>query len=184
MLREQLVSRELNPLLNSLPAKFEQIHNYQVDAIDEIISHYQAGYRMVVLEAPTGSGKSLIAECVRRLLKTRATYVCHNKELQAQFDREFDYAKVLYGRANYKPTDYHSEFVSCEDCDWSEEKETCSLCRYRDKCPYVVAKNRAIHSPIPILNSAYWLNEVMGKRSRFANTGLCILDEATPLSKY
>src|SRR6266853_6542196 len=103
-MREKLVSRELNPLLTSLPPKFNEIHDNQVDAVADIVDGYEAGYKLVVLEAPTGSGKTLIAECVRRILKTRATYVCHNKELQAQFQRDFPYSKVLFGRANYLPT--------------------------------------------------------------------------------
>lgn len=179
---KRLVSRELNPLLATLPPKFDTIYNYQIDAVEEIVSAFDSGYKLVALEAPTGSGKTFIAELTRRLLETRATYICHNKELQAQFARDFNYSAVLYGRTNYVPTGNLQE-VTCEDCTWTADKETCLLCPVRAACPYIVAKNRAIRSPIPVLNSAYWLNETMGARSRFANTGLCILDEADTLEQ-
>ena len=181
-MRERLVNRELNPLLTTLPDKFEEIHDYQVDAVSEIVERFESGDKLVVLEAPTGSGKTLIAECVRRLLRTRATYVCHNKELQAQFARDFTYSSVLYGRSNYEPAGYQGlDRVSCEDCTWTKETGTCGLCVERETCPYVVAKNRAIRSAVPVLNSAYWLSETLSERSRFANTGLCVLDEADTL---
>eukprot|EP00697_Spironema_sp_BW2_P011001 gnl/Spiro4/26564_TR13229_c0_g2_i1.p1 gnl/Spiro4/26564_TR13229_c0_g2~~gnl/Spiro4/26564_TR13229_c0_g2_i1.p1 ORF type:complete len:533 (+),score=-104.66 gnl/Spiro4/26564_TR13229_c0_g2_i1:2377-3975(+) len=181
-MRERLVSRELNPLLTTLPDKFSTIYDYQIDAIDEIVSAYDDGYKVVALEAPTGSGKTLIAECVRRMIGTRATYVCHNKELQAQFARDFPTSRVLYGRANYTPNGPRGlGVVSCDDCTFSTQSPSCSLCNSRQTCPYVVAKDAAIHSPIPVLNSAYWLSETMGQRSRFANTGLCIMDEADTL---
>jgi ATP-dependent DNA helicase DinG len=176
-----LVNRDLNPLLTSLPEKFTEVYDYQIDSILEIVEGFQ-DHKLVVLEAPTGSGKTVIAEIVRRMLETRASYVCHNKELQAQFDREFPYSKILYGRANYIPNGKKTlGTVTCEDCTWTQEKPECVLCPERTKCPYIVAKNDAIHSPVPILNSAYWLNEVQGKGSRFANTGLAIIDEADTL---
>lgn len=175
-MRDRLVSRELNPLLTTLPDKFQDIYNYQIDAITEIISAFDDGYRMVVLEAPTGSGKTFIAEVVRRMLKTRAVYVCHNKELQLQFARDFPYSRVLMGRVNYEPP-IQIEKVTCEDCAGQD----CTYCPEISACPYTVAKRQAIFSPVPVLNSAYWLNEVQGQRSRFTNTGLAILDEADTL---
>ena len=180
--RERIVNRELNPLLQSLPAKFDQIYDYQIDPISDIVAAFDDGYKMVALEAPTGSGKTLIAEVVRRMIKTRAAYVCHNKELQEQFGREFPYSKVLYGRANYVPIKPGILEVTCDDCTYSEDT-SCAYCPAHESCPYQVAKETAVHSPVPVLNSAYWLNETQGIKSRFRNTGLAVLDEADTLEQ-
>lgn len=180
-MREKLVSRELNPLLASLPDKFEEIYPYQIEAVTETVEAFESGTPVVVLEGPTGSGKTLIAECVRRMLDTRAVFMCHNKSLQEQFAGDFPYSRVLWGRANYTPQNV-LEGATCEDCTWTQEVKKCLLCPDRDRCPYLVAKVHAIHSPVPVLNSAYWLNETsQGKRSRFANTGLTVIDEADTL---
>lgn len=181
MSRNRIVSRDLNPLLSTLPPKFTTIYPYQVDAITEIVDHFDNGAKVVVLEAPTGTGKSIVAECVRRLLQTRATYVCHNKDLQTQLASDFDYSKVLYGRSNYRPTKTQIMDVTCEDCTSTPKTNSCVLCNPVSACPYRVAKDAAIHSPVPVLNSAYWLNECQSPKSRFANTGLCIMDEADTL---
>lgn len=162
-MRTRLANRELNPLLATLPSKFQQIEDYQVDPIVEIVEAFDSGAKVVALEAPTGSGKTLIAECVRRMLDVRAAYVCHNKSLQEQFCGDFPYSKVLWGRENYDP----NHLVCPKGCD----------------CAYQRAKYQAIHSPVPVLNSAYWLNEVRGQRSRFKNTGLVIFDEADTLEQ-
>lgn len=186
MSRTRLVNRDLNPLLTSLPSKFTDIYDYQIDAVTEIVEAFDEGYKVVVLEAPTGSGKTFIAEIVRRMLETRAAYVCHNKDLQQQFTRDFPYAKPIYGRANYQPERSQASSgafnLTCEDCTWTKERPQCAVCRVREVCPYQRAKNDAIHSPVPVLNSAYWLNETQGK-SRFANTGLVVFDEADTLEK-
>lgn len=176
-MRKRLVSRTLNPLLTSLPPKFSQIYDYQVDAITEIVDCFDNGAKVVVLDAPTGSGKTLIAEIVRRMLETRACYVCHNKDLQTQFHSDFNYSKVLYGRSNYRPQKKQITDVTCEDCTQTADR-SCPLCDSPGACPYQLAKRDAVKSPVPVLNSAYWLNETQHPRSRFANTGLVILDEA------
>ena len=56
----------------------------QIPAVDVIVEAFEAGKRIVVLEAPTGAGKTVIAEAVRRRLKVPALYVCTDKLLQDQ----------------------------------------------------------------------------------------------------
>jgi ATP-dependent DNA helicase DinG len=177
-MKTRLVNRSLNPLLTTLPAKFSTIHDYQVEAVVKIVDAFDNGAKVVVLDAPTGSGKTLIAEIVRRELETRSVYVCHNKELQGQFQADFDYSSVLYGRSNYQPTSRQLvKGVSCEDCDWDKDRGSCSLCPVRNECPYQRALQKAIRSSVPVLNSAYWLTSVQNPRSPFKERGLTILDE-------
>jgi len=180
MSRKRLVSRDLNPTLLTLPY---EPYDYQADAIVDIVGAFDDGVKVVVLEAPTGSGKTLIAETVRRELETRACYVCHNKDLQTQFHGDFPYSKVLYGRDNYVPTDAPYK-TTCRDCTWNPSTEKCLVCATgRQFCPYQQAKAAAVRSPVPVLNSAYWLTETQNQRSRFARTGLVVFDEADTLEK-
>src|SRR2546423_12028209 len=52
-----------------LPDWFHTFRDHQINAIEEILDAYRSGASVVVLDAPTGSGKTLIAESVRQLLR-------------------------------------------------------------------------------------------------------------------
>src|SRR5215472_4796191 len=100
--RHRLVNRTLNPLLRTLPNKFERFRAEQIRAVDEIARAFDEGAKCVVLDAPTGSGKTLIGEASRRMAGSRsAVYVCSDRALQHQFNGDFPYSRVLMGRANY-----------------------------------------------------------------------------------
>lgn len=166
----------LNPLLTPLPPKFNTLRPYQIPAIMDILDWFTRE-KVVVLDAPTGSGKTIIAEVVRLMLSTRGIYVAHNKDLQTQFSSDFDYSSIMWGRANHLPE--HAAVnpnTTCADC-LTQTGGSCFLCSSRDTCPYVVAKNQAAESPVPVLNMAYWLNETRSGKSPFAHRGLTVVDE-------
>ena len=87
--------------------------DHQVAAVEEIMDGYARGKKVMVLDAPVGSGKTLIAEMVRRRLAVEGLegadgsmlYVAHSRGLQAQFLADFPAAKVLMGKANYPTRD-------------------------------------------------------------------------------
>ena len=105
-----------------LPTQFATFRPHQPPAVRAIIDAYDQGKSVVFLDAPPGSGKTLIAEVVRRLTATNSNhqtlYVCNNKSLQDQFAGDFPYAKVLKGRANYPTHDRPGLWpeVSAADC--------------------------------------------------------------------
>lgn len=183
--RELLVSRRLNPLLSTLPEKFQKFEPHQIEAVDRVIRAFDRGARAVVLDAPTGTGKTLIGESVRRILKSRAVYMCSDKGLQSQFKRDFDYGQVLMGRANYPTLRFADSFhpgqwmghISCDDCTWDAESDSCALCDSKRACPYERAKATALQADLAILNTAYFLTECNGP-GRFKGRGLVIADEA------
>jgi ATP-dependent DNA helicase DinG len=178
--RGRLVNRQLNPLLSSLPDKFVRFRPEQIRAVDEIRERFERGAKVVVLDAPTGSGKTLIGETVRRLAGNRSgVYVCSDKGLQRQFARDFPYARVLMGRANY-PTVNFSD-ATAEDCT-KTETSPCRLCPTKNECPYEIAKVRALGSFLPVLNTAYALTEWNGP-GRFCGRDLAIMDEADLLER-
>ena len=75
-------------------------------AIEAIRAMYEAGLRIVLLDGPTGAGKTVVAEAVRRARGRRGTYLCTRKSLQAQMVRDFCYAVELKGRDNYPTLDF------------------------------------------------------------------------------
>lgn len=144
------------------------------------------------------SGKTLIAEMVRRRLGTRAIYVCSTISLQSQFMADFGYAKELKGRNNYPTVDRADAFgsgsfsVTAADCTKElmdvpacvacpekilGERLHCMNCHPVSACPYEVAKKEALAADIAVLNTAYFLTECNGP-GKFSGSELVIVDEA------
>jgi len=169
-----------------LPEKITAFRPAQLQAVDEILWRFEFGAKYVVLDAPTGAGKTLIAEMVRRQLKTRGLYMCVDKGLQRQFRRDFEYARYIMGRANYPTLDYPERFetdehLSCDDCN-GDAKKRCDWCVERNRCPYMVAKREALEAQLSCVNIAYFLSECNGPGA-FAGWPLVIADEGDRLEK-
>lgn len=172
-----------------LPQKFQEFRESQWMAIREIDAALDEGYKVVFVSAPTGSGKTLLAETVRRIRGIRGIYTCTTKTLQDQILREFEYAKVIKGRANY-PT-LNNPDVTAADCNkrktslpacnncpgwsggnsWGTDNPDmtdptlgnfswhCTNCHPWDECPYERAKMEAGSARLAVLNTAYFLAE-------------------------
>lgn len=158
------------------PEWVEGFRDHQVPAIRDVLDAYDRGVDIVFLDAPTGAGKTLIAEAVRRAMGVRAVYMCHGKELQAQFVADYPYSRVLMGRSNYD-TELRPD-LSAEDCTGNG----CGFCvEGRVTCPYQNAKRRASTAPLAVLNTAYFLAEANIPRSVFAGRKLVVADESDTL---
>lgn len=185
-----------------LPGWVKDVRPEQVRAVEQVVSEFKSGADIVQLDAPTGSGKTLIAELVRREMKVeRGLYVCTTKSLQEQVVRDFEYARVLKGRGNYTPSNltsrerdghrpgqgggYHRGLgVSCADCDASppgvpDDEKSCSYCEFVEDCPYGVARRQAAFAPVGVLNTAFVLSHCNAAReSPFQGRELVVMDEA------
>lgn len=179
-----------DPSWEGLPHWATEFRDVQVQAVAEILEAYERGAKVVMLDAPTGTGKTLIAEMVRLQLGqldddddtgpsiARGVYVCSTKTLQDQFARDFD-ASVLKGRANYR-TEHGGDRVTCEDCTG----DTCGWCTELRTCPYVIARSRFTMSQIGCTNTAYLLGQVNNARPDkkvTAKRGLVTVDECDEL---
>jgi ATP-dependent DNA helicase DinG len=68
--------------------------------LNEIAAAFASGYKYIVLEAPTGFGKSRVAIAVALTLGT--SYICTStKDLQTQYARDFPFLKVAKGKNNF-----------------------------------------------------------------------------------
>jgi len=176
-----IVNRRVNPLLERLPRWVEQFRPEQVRAVSQVTAALD-DVDVVVLDAPTGSGKTLIAETVRLLRRVRSVYVCSSIGLQDQFVRDFPYARVVKGRRNYRVERYPRRFpyLSCDDCQWSRDDPRCGWCTAKKVCPYEQAKTEAVGCDLAVVNSAYALTEWNGP-GRLAGRDLCVVDECDTL---
>ena len=118
-----------------LPDKFQEYRHSQWEAIMEIEQALENGVKAIFVSAPTGSGKTLIAESVRRFRGVRGVYTCTTKVLQNQILKEFDYAKVLKGRGNYRTHDNPDDLsMSALDCTKARQVvPACANCPGWDK---------------------------------------------------
>lgn len=176
---------DLTPLL----PPWAELRPYQQSAIEETIQAFESGDTHVFLDAPTGSGKTLIGYMVARILGYRCLYLCTSLSLQDQFVKDFPDAALLKGRSNYptinKPELFDSGLhLSCKDCTKElSALRTCSYCPSVSQCPYEVAKAKAYRSNLVCTNTAYFLTEAnyVGKLVNPDRPTLVVIDEADTL---
>jgi Rad3-related DNA helicase len=72
----------------------------QIQALQQIESSLQNGYRNIVISAPTGVGKSYIAVCLALAFK-EADILTATVQLQEQYLRDFRFIRPLIGRKNF-----------------------------------------------------------------------------------
>lgn len=167
---QNLLGHSVDPM----PDWFVGLRPHQEAAIEEAVDAFNGGVRMVLIDAPTGSGKTVIGEVVRRIVARPALYICHGLELQDQFVRDF-HAPVLKGRANY-PTANHGWDITADNC----QGPRCNLCPTKQDCEYEQAKQAAINGNPAVLNTAYYLTEANGPGA-MRGRDLVIIDEADTL---
>jgi Rad3-related DNA helicase len=183
-----------------LPYWAEEIRPHQIRALQDILAEYNRGNNIVVLDAPTGAGKTLIGELTRQSLNMRTVYLCSSLSLQTQFAKDFPHAAVLRGRSNYATADSPSQFPqltaadcvksrestpACYSCDPDEspspESLHCRWCHPVKQCPYESAKAMAIRSDLVCTNTSYFLHEANYVGSIPLGRQLIIVDEADTL---
>jgi ATP-dependent DNA helicase DinG len=195
-------------MVDRLPDWVTAFRDHQWQAFLDITAAFNSGADVVLVDAPVGAGKTLIAEMVRRWMQTPTLYVCSGKSLQDQFARDFPYAKVLKGRSNYRTADHPDDpTVSAADCDSSREflpacsscpsdghaaefdndndddqVPHCSECHPVTACPYRSAKREAVFSALACINTSYFLTEANGPGA-FSKRGLVIVDECDLMEK-
>jgi ATP-dependent DNA helicase DinG len=166
------------------PEWAREFRTEQIYAAERIVEAYRSGTRLVLLDGPTGVGKSLIPEIVRRKMGFKdSLYVVSGLDLQDQLGRDFEYMVDLRGRDNYPTAAYPREFhmegmnrISCADCTYYQ-KTGCHFCPDKASCPYEQAVRVAMAEPQVVMNSSYFLTEAnyVGK---FSGRTFVTVDEA------
>ena len=141
---------------------------YQRQAIDKIVN---VNKRYVILDAPTGSGKSLVAMSIAKLIGGRTYYIVGTKDLQEQLLRDFPFLAILKGRNNFKCL---LKKVSCDQCMYSYIKKPCPR---KEECPYYIHKEKAKQSKYVVWNYSMFLTNQTFVGD-FPPADLLICDEA------
>lgn len=156
--------------------------------------------KVLLLQAPTGSGKSLVAAASGKVLGHQVLYCAPTKILQDQFLRSFPTSRLLKGRSNYTPLNYADpedgckspsahepgvDYVTCDECEAQTPADRCPHCHTTALCPYTLARDAAFGAEFAVLNTAYWIAEAnYGRRFSDAKSSLrrlVVLDEGDSL---
>lgn len=173
------------------PSWCPTLRKHQVDALIKIHAAFSSGKRNIILEAPTGAGKTLIGAMAAQIMQSRMLYVCTTKSLQDQFLADFPSSRDIKGRKNYPTALKPFPLITAEDCDFSSSAG-CSHCpsngespsSCKSVCPYAIAKRKAEFSDIAVLNTAYFLGALNSAGSRWDNVpGFQSYDQSQPTSR-
>lgn len=141
----------------------------QREALEAARAAFARGKRFVIIEAPTGAGKSGIAVTLAR--EARDAYILTaQKLLQAQYVRDFPDLAQVRGRANY-PCLHQNTHAGAAPCMAGRKFPEC------DDCEYLIAKRDAMEAHTATLNYPYFLAET-NYSGGFGRRDLLILDEA------
>jgi len=147
---------------------FAEWRKYQRQAVDTVINTKK---KFIILDAPTGSGKSLIGMSIAKLFGDRTYYLVGTKDLQDQLLRDFSFFALLKGRNNFNCL---LKEVACDRCMYSYVKK---LCPRKDECPYYAHKEIAKQNKFVIWNySMFLVNQTFA--GDFPPADLLICDEA------
>jgi len=190
---------QIKPADLKLPRKFTEFREHQVVALEKIAACRK---KVILCQAPPGSGKTLLMAAMGRYLKKRMVYTCHTKQLQQQVVRDFEYGVELKGRSNY--ICLKDSRLTCNECTkerGNKRPSNCQKCGYVDClarpteampkppveeecpceafCPYQIQKRAAVLSELAILNMPFFLNEANGiyDPGKFSGWPMVILDE-------
>lgn len=88
-----------------IPFEEKKFRPHQEKAINDILDSIEDGNRFTILNAPVGSGKSLLGYVLAKKLEEDGlhTYLCTGtKILQSQYIQDFKDVKTIKGRANFQ----------------------------------------------------------------------------------
>lgn len=158
----------------------DEYRAYQKGSIEQIEESFEQGYKYVVLEAPTGTGKSLIG-CAFAFQSADAHYLTVQKILQDQLENDLHFQGkvfVMKGRSAY-------------DC-LADGSETCldGPCRRSKQyprhkyCPYSVARTAAAKADVTVHNfDSFYYQTTFA--DAFKGRKLLVIDECHNIeSKY
>lgn len=162
-------------LASGVPAEsvtfpFASYREGQREALEAARDAFAAGARVVVIEAPTGAGKSAIAVALAH--DARSAYVLTGqKVLQDQYHRDFATLALLKGRATYPCEVVSHANAANAPCLMGHTFPGC------DACGYYRARDAAMAAPVALMNYAAFLHQV-NDAGGFGPRDLLVLDEA------
>lgn len=159
---------DINKVKANFP--FESFRKHQDTTIEGIVESFNSGNKLVILEAPVGSGKSPVNVALARSFN-RSYIVTTQKILQDQYLNDFDDLVTIKGRNNYPCIAEEGMNCSTGMCQIDRNYK----CNIKENCAYNVAKEKAVVADKTVFNTAYTF---FADRRAFGKRDLLILDEA------
>ena len=177
---------------NNFP--FADPRENQLETISEIKNAIAKGYKYIILEAGTGTGKSAIAATLASIFDS--TYILTvTKQLQEQYLKDFKDLgfKLVKGRGNFKCKKYLEDGISqnCDEgrcivegyrCEYSIKEKYGEDITFDGTCYYDYQKYLGLVSDVVISNYAYLFLELNYVQD-FTKRKLMIFDEAHNLEE-
>ena len=124
---------------------FEEPRFGQLDIIQDINDAIKQGYKYIILEAGTGTGKSAIATTLAKMYES-AYILTMTTQLQSQYSNGFDFPLVK-GRGNFACLNSNLDL----SCDMGLCKTAPASSNFY--CPYGVAKNPSLDAELAFEDS-------------------------------
>lgn len=179
-----------------IPFESKSFRPYQKEAIEEIIQAIEDGSENILLNAPVGLGKSLIAYILASYYydKDESTYFyTSTKYLQDQYKHDFEDINVVKGRSNFRCLSdpfFDCSRGSCKQlnkfhCPYGADVSNEVHLRENEDdlhCPYWEQKYEAIQAPISLLNYTYAFTDAQ-YLNHFPTRFLGVADEGHNIEK-
>lgn len=172
---------------------YEKFRPYQKDVITQIIEALENDFKYIIVDAPTGFGKSAVVQTINDFLVNEyhhSSYILTaTKNLQKQYweqckdDYHTDY-RMVFGRSNY------GCLVNGNSCDYGECKLSSANNKYKcmygmvngnplknGGCNYWKAKSENIQSETSIMNYNVLMTDLQYVR-HYGGRSLMFCDEA------
>jgi len=161
------------------PIKYKP-RDYQIEALEFIKKSILTGNKYILLNMPTGVGKSfigvsLLTNWYLNHVNSEAKFdiLTNSKVLQEQYLRDFEFIKNYKGRSNYYCQHY--------DTDCANGGELNRILKRRcDSCPYDIAKNKWISGGVSLTNFHLFNTLALHQRELLESRGanVLIIDES------
>ena len=172
---------------------FKHPRKHQLETISEIKEAIDNGYKYIILEAGTGTGKSAIAATLASMFED--TYILTvTKQLQDQYLQDFKDLgfRLVKGRGNFKCRKYVEANLdyTCDEgrcvlegyrCEYSLNRNHNDITQ-ENTCYYFYQKLVAMNSSVVISNYPYMFLE-LNNVNDFKNRELMVFDEAHNLEE-
>lgn len=168
-------------VVSLFPSKY--FRKYQKEAIERIVDEFKTGVKCILLDAPTGFGKSPVNIAFCRTADD-AFYITPQLTLIDQLIRDKmigQWITEIKGRQNYLCKLDPASTVDIGLCKRSNKIN----CQKIDTCPYWIQKLKALKAHTALMSFAYFFLE--GRQETeysFGRRELLVLDEAHSIDKH